>query len=139
MSEEPIINNKSVVESNHEAPEQTPVENHGIKIEEELPENLKIALPLEKQEFRIENSDEDNIESNHEEVESVIQSELKPESASEQQKERSSIPFNVIMLKQDKQKLMMKESSPLSGQETDHRKDSTPRTRSSTSVRVRKT
>ena len=118
LSEEPIINNKSVVESNHEALEQTPVENHGIKIEEELPENLKIALPLEKQEFRIENSDEDNIESNHEEVESVIQSELKPESASEQQKERSSIPFNVIMLKQDKQKLMMKESSPLSGQET---------------------
>ncbi|MFZ0445823.1 MAG: DNA translocase FtsK, partial [Bacillus sp. (in: firmicutes)] len=118
LSEEPIINNESVVENNHEAPEQTPLENHGIKIEEELPENLKIALSLEKQEFRIENSDEDNIESNHEEVESVIQSELKPESTSEQQKERPSIPFNVIMLKQDKQKLMMKESSPLSGQET---------------------
>jgi len=70
------------------------------------------------QEFRIENSDEDHIESNHEEDESDIQSELEPEPASEQQKERSSIPFNVIMLKQDKQKLMMKEISPLSGQET---------------------
>ena len=117
LSEEPIINNKSVVESNHETLEQTPVENHEIEIEE-LPENLEIALPLEKQEFRIENSDEDHIESNHEEDESDIQSELEPEPASEQQKERSSIPFNVIMLKQDKQKLMMKESSPLSGQET---------------------
>ena len=118
LSEEPIINNKSVVESNHETLEQTPVENHGIKIEEELPENLEIAVPLEKQEFHIENSDEDNIESNHEEDESDIQSELESEPASEQQKERSSIPFNVIMLKQDKQKLMMKENSPLSGQET---------------------
>ena len=118
LSEEPIINNKSVVESNHETLEQTPVENHEIEIEE-LPENLEIALPLEKQEFRIENSEEDHIESNHEEDESDIQSELEPEPASEQQKERSSsIPFNVIMLKQDKQKLMMKESSPLSGQET---------------------
>ena len=97
--------------------EQTPEVNED-RNEEELPENLEIALPLEKQEFRIENSDEDHIESNHEEDESDIQSELEPESASEQQKERSSIPFNVIMLKQDKQKLMMKESSPLSGQET---------------------
>ena len=106
---------------------------------EELPENLEIALPLEKQEFRIENSDEDHIESNHEEDESDIQSELEPESASEQQKERSSIPFNVIMLKQDKQKLMMKESRPLSGQETIIEKTQPRRTRSSTSVRVRKT
>ena len=117
LAEEPIINDESVVESNHETLEQTPVENHEIEIEE-LPENLEIALPLEKQEFRIENSDEDHIESNHEEDESDIQSELEPEPASEQQKERSSIPFNVIMLKQDKQKLMMKESRPLSGQET---------------------
>ena len=119
LSEEPIINNKSVVESNHETLEQTTSGRiMRIRNEEELPENLEIALPLEKQEFRIENSDEDHIESNHEEDESDIQSELEPESASEQQKERSSIPFNVIMLKQDKQKLMMKESSPLSGQET---------------------
>ena len=152
LSEEPIINDESVVESNHETLEQVLVEPE-IEIEEafqfkealevaneaemepklevieqtpevneveieELPENLEIALPLEKQEFRIENSDEDHIESNHEEDESDIQSELEPESASEQQKERSSIPFNVIMLKQDKQKLMMKESRPLSGQET---------------------
>ena len=32
LSEEPIINNKSVVESNHEALEQTPVENRGIEM-----------------------------------------------------------------------------------------------------------
>ena len=32
LSEEPIINNKSVVESNHETLEQTPVENHEIEI-----------------------------------------------------------------------------------------------------------
>ena len=110
------VANEAEMEIKLEVIEQTPEVNE-IEIEE-LPENLKIALPLEKQEFHIENSDEDNIESNHEEDESDIQSELEPESASEQQKERSSIPFNVIMLKQDKQKLMMKESSPLSGQET---------------------
>jgi S-DNA-T family DNA segregation ATPase FtsK/SpoIIIE len=50
--------------------------------------------------------------------ESDIQSDLDPIAASDQRKERSPIPFNVIMLKQDKQKLMKKGSSSQSQQET---------------------
>ena len=48
LSEEPIINNESVVESNHEAPEQVLVEPE-IEIEEALQfkEELEVAYEAE--------------------------------------------------------------------------------------------
>ena len=114
--EELEVADEAEIETKFEVIQQTPEENE-IEIEE-LPENLEIAVSLEEEVLQQEDSDVNVIYSQHEEDESDIQSDLESELVSEQRKERSSIPFNVIMLKQDKQKLMMKENSPLSGEET---------------------
>ena len=116
--EELEVADEAEIETKFEVIQQTPEEIE-IEIEiEELPENLEIAVSLEEEVLQQEDSDVNVIYSQHEEDESDIQSDLESEPVSEQRKERSSIPFNVIMLKQDKQKLMMKENSPLSGEET---------------------
>lgn len=106
--------NQFAVNNELEVNENTEV----LIVPEEFHENLEVAAALEEIrtiqddgeiEEMVQGEDKDNHENlDHETIETDIQFESEPVITAERPKERSPIPFNVIMLKQDKQKLLNK-------------------------------